>query len=152
MTTVIAIKQGKKVHFAADSQATGGGTPFSVNKVHKVGKYTFAAAGTLADVQATVRSLEKDVRKSKKKPSVDRFVKNISGDGGVYVLALNKHLYEIGHDGSIVELSEGEPVGIGSGRKYAIGALVAGATPEDAVRIAAAFDVYTGGDVVSLTV
>lgn len=152
MTTVVAVKQGKKIHFAADSQATGGGMPFSVNKVYKVGKYAFAAAGTLSDVQATIRALERDVKKSKKKPSVERFVKNLSGKGGCYILAINKHLYEIGHDGSIIELGDGEPVGVGSGADFAIGALAAGADLETAVQIASVFDVYTGGDIVTLTV
>lgn len=162
MTTVIAVRDGKKVHFASDSQATGGGTPFSVNKVYRVGPYTFAVAGVLSDAQATVRNLTKAVegkgkrgKKAKKrgaKPSPEEFIKHISGHGACYILAVKKHLYEIGHDGSIVELRDGEPVAIGTGGDFAIGAVAAGASLQDALGIAIAFDVYSGGDIVTLSV
>lgn len=44
------------------------------------------------------------------------------------------------------------PFAIGSGQDYASGAMAAGATPEEAVRIAMKFNVRTGGDVVVLSV
>lgn len=149
MTTIIAIRQGKKVILASDSQATGGGTPFTVNKVYTVGGYTFAAAGSLAGAQKTARNLK---RKTKKKPSIERFVKLMDDDGcAEYIVAFKKHLYSVGGDGSIVEMGDGEPVGIGSGSDFAIGALCAGASPTEAIEIAAAFDVFSGGNIVEMT-
>lgn len=151
MTTVIAVRDGKKIHFASDSQATGGGTPFAVNKVYKIGPYTFAAAGALSDIQATARKVAK-AGDTKKKASAERFAKHLSGYGAQYILAVKKGLYEIGHDGSIIELRDQEPVAIGSGGDFALGALAAGATLEEAVNVAVAFDVFSGGDVVTLSV
>jgi 20S proteasome alpha/beta subunit len=42
-------------------------------------------------------------------------------------------------------------VAIGSGKEFALGAMSYGATAEDAVRVAMAFDPGTGGDVMVLT-
>jgi len=39
---------------------------------------------------------------------------------------------------------------VGSGRELAMGAMAFGATPEEAIAVAAEYDVYTGGRVVSL--
>lgn len=39
------------------------------------------------------------------------------------------------------------PFAMGSGRKYAYGAMAAGASPEEAVRVAMRYDASTGGDV-----
>jgi len=40
-----------------------------------------------------------------------------------------------------------EMYAVGSGAKFALGAMHAGATPEEAVRAAMAFDCFTGGDI-----
>lgn len=149
MTTIIAIRQGKKIILACDSQATGGGTPYTVNKIYKVKGYTFAAAGSLAGAQKTAESLRKS--KSKKPPSAKQFAKHVE-DGTQYILAFKKHLYSVGWDGSIVEMGDGEPVGIGSGSDFAIGALCHGASPAEAIETAAAFDVYTGGQIIELVI
>lgn len=152
MTTIIAIRQGKKVLIASDSQATGGGTPFTVNKIYQVNGYTFAAAGSLSSAQRTARNLKGKKGKKGKKPSVEQFVKAMDKDGRAeYIVAFKKHLYSVGGDGSIVEMGDGEPVGIGSGSGPALGALLMGATPTQAVEIASVFDVYSGGDIIEMT-
>lgn len=153
MTTIIAVRQGKKVILASDSQATGGGTPFTVNKIYQVGGYTFAAAGSLSSAQKTARNLKPKGKKSKrKKPTIERFVKLMDDDCyAEYVVAFKKRLYSVGGDGSIVEMGDGEPLGIGSGSAHAIGALCAGASPSEAIEIAAAFDVFSGGEIIEMT-
>lgn len=153
MTTIIAIRQGKKVIIASDSQATGGGTPFTVNKVYKVGGYTFAASGSLSSAQKTARNLKPRGKKAKrKKPTIERFVKLMEDDCcAEYIVAFKKHLYSVGGDGSIVEMGDGEPVGIGSGSAYALGALYAGASPSEAIEIAVVNDVFSGGNIVEMT-
>lgn len=50
----------------------------------------------------------------------------------------------------LVELEVDAPFAIGSGKKYARGAMLAGASPVEAVRIAALVDIGTGGDVLEL--
>src|ERR1041384_3291213 len=107
MTTIVAVRQNKKVHFAADSQATEGCTPYTVNKVYRVGKYTFAAAGMLANAQQTALRLKKDSKK--KSPSFKRFLKAVGDDSGCsYALAVNKRLYAIDHSCSVVEMADCE--------------------------------------------
>lgn len=44
----------------------------------------------------------------------------------------------------------GPPAAIGSGSEYAMGAMLAGATPYEAVKIAAQLDPYTGGEIVEI--
>lgn len=44
------------------------------------------------------------------------------------------------------------PMAVGSGRDFAMGAMVHGATAEDAVRVAMKLDPYSGGDVVVVTI
>lgn len=156
MTTVLAIRQKNKVILVSDTQATGGTKAFEIQKIYQIAGYTFAGAGALKAIQDTVRRLNKEIPKGKKgyiKPSVDRFAKRASFLGHTeYLVALKGHLYEVGIDGSIVEHGHGQPAALGTGGDYAIGALVAGASPTDAVQIAAAFDVYSGGEVVEVVV
>jgi ATP-dependent protease HslVU (ClpYQ) peptidase subunit len=158
MTTVLGIRQGKKVILVSDSQATGGNHTYDVQKIHQIGGYTFAAAGALKAAQDTVRALQKEAKSKKKKkhkPSINRFVQKASfpsGHGAEYLVALKGHLYEVGHDGSIVEHEDGVPASLGTGGDFAVGAIAAGASATEAVQIAMAFDAYSGGDIVELVV
>lgn len=58
-----------------------------------------------------------------------------------------------GWDGAsaLVPVEEVPFVATGSGRELALGAMAAGASAEEAVRIAAQFDVYTGGRITTLS-
>lgn len=154
MTTILGIRKGKKVILASDSQATSGNAAYEVTKIYSVNGYTFAGAGYLKDLQQTERNLSKDEVKSKKKgekPTLDRFIKKAAGSHTVYLVAFKKGLYSV-QDGSVIEHGDGEPVAIGSGGDFALGALAAGATPDEAVGIATEFDIYSGGPVVVRTV
>lgn len=52
-----------------------------------------------------------------------------------------------GASGRFIELGEVEVAAIGSGGDFAIGAMAAGASPAEAVEIAARYDAMTGGSV-----
>lgn len=53
------------------------------------------------------------------------------------------------YEGGSAALESKQPVTIGSGGDYAMAALYAGATPEEAVEIAIKMDCFSGGDVVT---
>lgn len=55
-------------------------------------------------------------------------------------------------DDTCIPLPAEAPIAIGSGREIAIGAMEAGASPKDAVHIAAKRDPHTGGDITVLEI
>lgn len=62
---------------------------------------------------------------------------------GVLLVILSGRIFEVDGDFTVVEHLEYG--GLGSGSKYALGALAAGKTVEKALEIAAELDLYTGG-------
>lgn len=54
-------------------------------------------------------------------------------------------------DKQLTPVEVGAPAAIGSGARFAMGAMLAGATPEEAVRVAMELDPFTGGEVKCLT-
>jgi ATP-dependent protease HslVU (ClpYQ) peptidase subunit len=62
------------------------------------------------------------------------------------MISVKGQLFIICSDFTVVQDEEGF-YGIGSGGAYAVGALYAGSTPEDAIRTAMKFDVNTGGNI-----
>jgi hypothetical protein len=61
-----------------------------------------------------------------------------------FIIAVAGNLYSLEDDMSVGIRSDGV-YGVGSGSKYAIGAIMAGATPLEAMKIAAEQDAYTSG-------
>lgn len=138
MTCVaVSIKHGC---IASDSRCSTDNAMFSVNKVRQVGQGLVGAAGAWSDVLRFWDFLDK---------------KKATKDGGALL-----------HDNSELEAIELHPEGIflyepngaryhikdgfyavGSGGPYALGAMAMGASPEEAVAIAARFDPNTGGEV-----
>lgn len=57
-----------------------------------------------------------------------------------------RELVEIGRHGRVCTYTD-KPEAVGSGSEYAQGALLAGATAEEAVKIAAQCDAFTGSDI-----
>ena len=62
------------------------------------------------------------------------------------LVAVNGRLFEISSDFAFTT-NDSRVYSVGSGSSYALGALGAGADPESAVKIAAYFDSFTGGDI-----
>jgi ATP-dependent protease HslVU (ClpYQ) peptidase subunit len=69
-------------------------------------------------------------------------------DGGEqrfrFIMAVGGELFDIADDLSVCRTDDGF-YGVGSGADFALGALAAGATPEEAVNIACRFSVYSSG-------
>lgn len=141
MTTIVT--DGKRI--AADSQTSYGDerTPDSYNKVVIDGSRLFAYSGPV----------------NLFKPLIDWYI------GGCLLADIPKipddhhhHLFVFDHDieepawyANVQRCpypdSLSFPAAIGSGRKYALGAIEAGASLEEAVRVASKWDVYTGGEI-----
>ena len=128
MTTIVATKNG----IYADTLCSYS-VPFKVGKVATIGKSVFAGAGDLDDL---TRFFEwrRGGGKTVDAPSLD---------DGIDVL-------EVCADGifiwgkKLVRLKINQDVyAVGSGSQYAIGALAFGATPEQAIEVAAKFDTQT---------
>lgn len=68
---------------------------------------------------------------------------------GVALVVLQGRIFTVDHDFTVVE-SVGDADGIGSGSRYALGAIAAGKSVEKALEIAADLDVFTGGELTVL--
>jgi ATP-dependent protease HslVU (ClpYQ) peptidase subunit len=128
--TTIAYKDGVLV---ADTQATSGSWKRGTTvKIHRVGRLLVGFAGDLASCQrflSWVKSgLEDD---SPLEEGSEAFVIEPCG-------RLTSWQGAIGH-----VMNFGEFYSTGSGCSYAVGAMAAGATAEEAVLVAAKYDVYT---------
>ena len=129
MTTVIATTKG----VYADTQCSYS-VPFNVSKVCKIGQSVWAGAGDMDDL-AKFMEWRRKGGKVKDTPAFD---------DGIDIL-------EVCADGifiwgkKFVRLKVNEAVySVGSGSQYAMGAMAAGATPKQAMEIAASFDTQTG--------
>jgi hypothetical protein len=125
---------------AADSLVSGGGEILGyTTKVEQLpdGRI-FGACGFSEDAQLFSRWMHG----APDKPE-------LSDDFGALILTPDGHVFWIGKKLEPVKYLA--PMAVGSGADYAIGAMLAGATPEYAVKIAAVRDLNTGGDVTSIS-
>lgn len=135
--TTIAYKDGV---VAADTQITTGAgwTASSVQKIHRVGPYIVGACGDLVELEAMRNWLRKGMP-----DDAYPFPKDSESEGFIIL-----------PDGSFVCLMpEGKIVretaayyAWGSGCRFAIGAMAAGLSAEDAVRVAVKHDCGSGLD------
>jgi len=167
MTTIVAVQLDNKVVFGADSQVTApNGRRFShpqMVKISKVGQYLVAGSGECApcDIAQHLWIPPKPLTAdwddlyhfmiSKVVPSLKACFKdneykwNESDDDESkfsFLIAIGGEVFELADDMSIT-LDERGYYGVGSGSSYAIGALYAGATIGEALKIASSNDVYT---------
>jgi len=168
LTTIIAKEYFGDVAFASDTQSTAGARATAGRtKVFANGSVVFGVAGACR-VSDILRFAElpqipvglKGVRLERwliteLVPAVQKELTNsgaLENDNGEVssnyeaLLAVNGRLFTLGSDFALI--GNARFAAIGSGSSYALGALRAGATPKDAVRIAAEFDVYTGAKVI----
>lgn len=133
MTTIAT--DGKTI--AADGLQTGGGhiSSWNVNKLRRVGDDIVGFCGAFDDAEEYFAWLRKP--ESAKPVVADSFCAIHLNRSGVYITS-GRYFHKIKVD---------VPYAIGSGDEYAIGAMLAGASPAVAVRIAAQRDTATGGKI-----
>ena len=161
MTTIIGVQHQWGVEMAADSQITWGDRPmnaFGVNKIINRNGYLIGAAGESritdficyewkplkppqsGDMYVFVASrLTPQLRKALTDANIE-----FKGAEFTILLAVKGQLFIISSDLTVVRDEDGL-YGIGTGGDYALGALHAGATVEQAVMIAMRLDINTGG-------
>lgn len=165
MTTIVAVQGGTVATIGAESYTTYGDRPYfhkDVKKIIRSGRWLIAAAGdanacdlitnvwkpptprgnkNLYDFVAT------NVIKSLRKMFADNnYTQQPKDDGFDLLLAINGEVFQITNDYTLLKTSTGI-YGIGSGADYAIGALMAGASVEEAMKIAIKLDINSGGPI-----
>lgn len=138
--TTIAIKDGI---ISYDSQCTAGDRIESLkyDKKHSLHGYHFFSSGSVSDIEKLI-AVFFDERSLPKPP------KNGSLQATTYVVTPEKDVYMCGfYDDELWmdHIGWRECTAIGSGSAYAIGAMDAGATAQEAVKIACGRDIYSGG-------
>lgn len=167
MTTIIAVQARDKVTFGADAQVTGGNGRVANHpqmvKISKRGEYLIAGSGECApcDIAQHIWMPPKPSNAeyedlyhfmiARVVPSLKQCFKEneykwneVEDDETKFnfLIAIGGTVFELADDMSIALDSKGY-YGVGSGSSYAIGALAAGATIEEALKIAAKYDAYT---------
>lgn len=162
MTTILGRQFEDGFVMAADTQVTSGDRPYrhaSMAKISRVGYLWVAGAGHApsCDViqhnwtppkrsgstpyEEMIKSIVPSMRWALEKSGV----KAGDEDAVFFLVGLDDRLFIV--DSDTVLVSDTGIYGIGSGSHYGIGALHAGASMEEAIRIASMYDIYTGGSV-----
>jgi len=166
MTTIVAVQSNDGVLFGADSQVTASnGRKYSATRMVKITErndYIIAGSGECApcDIAQHIWIPPKPTVKDKRDlyhfmiatvvPSLKQCFKDndykVNPDDDEtafsFLVAICGEVFEIADDFSI-SLDDSGFYGVGSGSGYAIGALHAGATVEQALSIAAKNDAFT---------
>lgn len=160
MTTIVGVETKNGFTIAADSQTTEGERAWiskDTKKITEVGEYVIAGAGVsnLCDVALygwqppeydgtdlytfmvsvfipALRGLHTDVPKET--------------DGASFLVGINSKLFYIGEDYAVLRTNTGL-YGIGSGANWAIGAISAGATIKEAMKIAVKLDINSSAPI-----
>jgi ATP-dependent protease HslVU (ClpYQ) peptidase subunit len=141
--TTVAYTKGV---LAFDSKASSGGQHAGwVMKGKKTNKYLIAACGSCEDIQAFMDWMESGGKQEDKKTyGLDR-------DVDINALVIDKKTRVYQYEGRLYPyVIEADIHALGSGREYAIGAMAAGSSAQQAVRIASKYDSGTGGAVKTL--
>lgn len=171
MTTIIGVQNEDGCLLAADSRTTNEiGRPYHHEKVAKIterGKWIIAGAGDpqACDIVQHLWSAPKQQGNDDYKYMVTQVALSIRDcltknkyekdktdkDGGfVFLIAYKGILYEIDETFTVYMRDDGY-YGIGSGARWALGALQAGADWQKALEIAEKNDIYTGRPFTSLS-
>lgn len=165
MTTIIGIEDATGCYLAADNQTTVDNRPFfdpSTPKIRSIGDFLVACAGAglacdivnhmwYPPVLGSFHSSAYEFMVTDVVPAIKRAFEangfpSSEDESYAILIAYQGHLFEIGSDGTVLSREDGI-YGIGTGSTFAIGALEAGATLEEAMRIASSNDIYTGGEI-----
>lgn len=171
MTTIIAVENDKGVTFAWDTQTTWMGRSMTgAAKVFANGPVTFGAAGS-ARSGDILKHMSIPDRKEYEPgfdnkhwvirtliPAIIREFKDVdAGDTGPFdsdghvIISVGGLTGYLSANMAFVTDEKGL-YAVGSGSPYALGALSAGANPKKAVEIAKEWDLYTGGEIQTLTI
>jgi ATP-dependent protease HslVU (ClpYQ) peptidase subunit len=166
MTTIVAVQYQDKVSFGADSQVTSGSGRVANHsqmvKISKRGDFIIAGSGECApcdiaqhiwnppapkvvDLNDVYHFMIAKVVPSLKQCFRDNDYKFDTEDAETkfaFLIAVGGEVFEIADDMSVSLDSKGF-YGVGSGSGYAIGALAAGATITQALKIASDNDAFT---------
>lgn len=165
MTTIVARQLKGDVEFASDSLATLGdrGTVRDCSKVFRSGNLAIAVGGSVR-VESVLRFAdlpyyEEDIEAHEfvvnclvpamREAIAEAGVMGSDEDGiedcrSMFIVAVDGEAFGVGSDFGVIRESSGV-YALGTGSDYALGAVAAGASLEDAVQIAATFDIHTGG-------
>jgi ATP-dependent protease HslVU (ClpYQ) peptidase subunit len=173
MTTVIAIQHHDGVEMIADSQINSTGKPYfhgDMVKIVERNRYLIGVAGRVVALQAIQNAWNPPTIAANFKgnlynfvitkivPSLKMFIdeskmfsdkEKEEGELFSIILAIRGEVFEIDEDYSVARREDGM-YAIGSGADFALGALMAGASAESAMQIAASLDVNTHDPFIAL--
>lgn len=136
MTTIVADRNG----MAADRRISGTGSAFKTAKLHRI---RGSIIGYCGNPEQAMRFIEwrrnPDAKPSFSEPDFEALELTAGGD----LLWWGSEMVPLTIDD--------DHYAIGSGSGYALGAMAMGATPKQAIKIAADYDPGTGSDVQTLT-
>lgn len=134
--TTIAFKDGI---LAADRRATIGNlNQSSTTKIHRQGGILIAASGVLSECQAFRSWVKSGLQET------DPITEDSTGI--IFISPIHAVIWA----GAGPQYVTGEYMAFGSGREIALGAMAAGLSAEDAVKLASKHDIYTGNGVDTL--
>lgn len=166
MTTIIGVEYANRCVLLGDSRVVGDSKIYSHPDMVKVvtnGNYLVGAAGDVRALQVVLHTWKPPVLLAKDKSNIFQFMvskvapslKQLFTDSGLLdskspdkdfeinvLIALNGNLFEIDSDFAVSRNSDGY-YAVGTGGDYALGALYAGVTPEEAAKVAAINDSKT---------
>lgn len=147
MTTVIYDPETGEI--ASDSQDTGT-TKHSCKKLYRVGDFIIGTAGGSYSGLLFLQwfkewESEPDWSDRDEKPDLTNLAED--EDFECIVVRPDRSCYTVSRLFVPYEMTKGTPVALGSGSPAALGALYAGASVKEAVRIACRIDPYSGGRV-----
>lgn len=166
MTTIVALQGKNRVLFGADSQVTSGSGRIQrhkqMTKINQTGNYLIAGSGECAPCDIAQHIWKPPVPRGAEVNDIYRFMiakvvpslkacfkeqeykwdKDDDETKFHFLIALKGQVFELADDMSI-SLDANGFYGVGSGSHFAIGALEAGATITEALKIAAKNDAYT---------
>jgi ATP-dependent protease HslVU (ClpYQ) peptidase subunit len=136
--TTVAYKDGI---MASDSQVTDNGVKdFHTNKLLRLDDGTLVGyCGNYLDLVSLKEKIEGALSKKVSKKDLQ----------GITFMVVTKHTLSTLQGGGLINMDT-QPYAIGSGALYARAAMKAGASAEDAVRVAIEMDIYSGGEIHTL--
>lgn len=167
MTTILGVQHDQGFVIAAESQVTEADRPFyhsDVKKIVEIGDYVIAGAGMSRfcdiiqygweppayDGSDPYRFMVSQFIPSMRLKHKETGYRLKPDESFKFIVGLRGKLYYIADDYSVLRTQHGL-YGIGSGSELAMGAYEAGASIEEAIKIAIKFDVNSGGDIQVIT-
>jgi ATP-dependent protease HslVU (ClpYQ) peptidase subunit len=146
MTTIIANKEG----MASDSQMTDGNIKSSVPKIWRIRGWLVAGGGSYHEIVKLINTIKEQKEFSPIKVMAEVELEKTE-DCDLLFLSPAGKLF-VTENGSEAMTVSDPFYAIGTGAQAALAAMHMGATPREAVRIAAKIDANTGGRIVWKTI